>query len=189
MDALKRNRRGAALALAAIGAFSAQFAAAAPKKVPAPQQQQQQQTKQAAQHKPADHAVKHPAVRVVRNVPLPHKRPPLPAASAPVPKLAAAAIIPGSLAFRKLPLASPAMFHPAERPPSSQFAVAPAIATSPDDIAAVKRVIEAAAQGQASPTPTPPRTTSAIRSRASSPNGSSCAATTPTRALRATPLS
>ena len=146
MDALKRNRRGAALALAAIGALSAQFAAAAPKKVPA--QQQQQQTKQAAQHKPAAHAAKHAAVRVVRNVPLPRKRPPLPAASAPVPKLAVAAIIPGSLAFRKLPLTSPAMFHPAEPPPSSQFAVAPSTATSPDDIAAVKRVIEAAHKGR-----------------------------------------
>ena len=149
MDALKRNHRGLALALAVIGALSAQFAAAAPKKVPEQQQQQQQQqTKQAAQHKPAAHAVKHPAIRVVRNVPLPRKRPPLPAASAPVPKLAAAAIIPGSLAFRKLPLASPAMFHPAEPPPSSRFAVAPPIATSPDDIAAVKRVIEAAHKGR-----------------------------------------
>ena len=36
MDALKRNRRGVALALAAIGALSAQFAVAAPKKVPLP---------------------------------------------------------------------------------------------------------------------------------------------------------
>ena len=132
MDALKRNRRGAALALAAIGALSAQFAMAAAKKVPAQQQQQQQQqqqTKQAAQHKPAVHAVKHPAVRVVRNVPLPRKRPPLPAAGVSTPKVAVAAIIPGSLAFRKLPLASPAMFHPAEPPPPSQLAVATSIAT------------------------------------------------------------
>ena len=147
MDALKRNRWGAALALAAIGALSAQFAVAAPKKVPA-QQQQQQQTKQAAHHKPAAHAVKHAAVHVVRNVPLPRERPPLPAASAPAPKVATAAIVPGSLAFQKLPLTSPAMFHPAGRPLPNQFATAPAGVASPDDIAAVKRVIEASHKGR-----------------------------------------
>ena len=145
MDALKRNRQGVALALAVIGALSAQFAMAAPKKVPA---RQEPQTKQAAQHKPAAHIVKRPVAHMVRNVPLPRKRPPLPAASAPTPKVAVAAIIPSNLAFQKLLLTSPAMFHPVERPPPSQFAIAPAGATSPDDIAAVKRVIEAAHKGR-----------------------------------------
>src|ERR1022692_1892176 len=72
MKAIIRNRRVLALALAAAGALSAQTAMAETKKVPA------------AQPKPAIHAAKRPAVQVVRNVPLPRKRP-LPAAAAPAP--------------------------------------------------------------------------------------------------------
>ncbi len=125
MDALKRNRRGAALALAAIGALSAQFAVAEPKKVP-------------AQPKPPVHAVKHRPVQVVRNVPLPRRRP-LPPASAATPR---------AVAVGKQPMVSPAVFHPVARPLSSEFAPAPAGAASPDDIAAVKRVIEAARNGK-----------------------------------------
>ncbi len=125
MDALKRNRRGTVLALAAIGALSAQFAAAAPKKVP-------------AEPKSAVHVVKHRTVQVVRLVPLPRRRP-LPPASA---------VAPGKIALSKLPVASPTAFHPIARPLSSQFAVAPSAATLPDDIAAVKRVIEATRKGR-----------------------------------------
>ena len=136
MDAIKRNRRGLALALAAVGALSAQFAVAAPKKVPA---QPALQAKPAAPA--AKHVAKRPAARVVlRNVPLPRPRPALPKVTA--------AVVPDSLAFRKLPLASPAMFHPADRPLANQFATAPSVSTSPDDIAAVKRVIEAARKGR-----------------------------------------
>ncbi len=92
-----------------------------------------------------------------------------PRAGAALPKVTAA-VVPGSLAFRKLPLASPAMFHPADRPLANQFAIAPSVSTSPDDIAAVKRVIEAARKGRlAKPTRTKPA--SRIRSPASSRNG------------------
>jgi len=146
MDAWKRNRSGLTLALATAGALSAQFAVAAPKKVPA---QPQPQTKQVAQPKPAvqkAHAAKHLAAHVVANVPLPRKRPMLPSATTAPPKLSVAAIVPPSLAFRKLPLASPAMFHPAERPRADEFATAPS--ASAEDIAAVKRVIEAAQKGR-----------------------------------------
>ena len=116
-----------------------------PKKFP---RSSEQPTKQAAQRKPAAHIVKRPVAHVVRNVPLPRKRPPLPAASAPTPKVAVAAMIPSSLAFQKLPLTSPAMFHPAERPPPASLQSRPPAQPRPDDIAAVKRVIEAARKGR-----------------------------------------
>jgi len=133
MDAFKRHRLGLALALAAIGALGAQFAMAAPRKV------QATPAKSAAHAaKPATQAAKHRAVHVVRNVPLPRKRP-LPAASA---------AVPDTVAFHKVPIASPAMFHPIDRPPASQFAIAPGDTASPADIAAVKRVIEAARNGR-----------------------------------------
>jgi len=133
MDAFKRHRRGLVLALTAIGALGAQFAMAAPKKVPAT-------AAKPAAHvaKPTTQTAKHHAVKVVRNVPLPQKRP-LPAASA---------AVRDSLAIRKVPIASPAIYHPIERQPASQFAVAPASTASPADIAAVKRVIEAARKGR-----------------------------------------
>jgi soluble lytic murein transglycosylase len=125
MDAIKRHRRGIALAIVVIGAFGAQFATAAPKKVP-------------AQPRPPIHATKHPAVQMVRNVPLPRKRPLLPVS----------AVTPGAVALRNLPIASPTDFHPVERPLYSQFVTAPTAAAAPDDIAAVKRVIEATRKGR-----------------------------------------
>ena len=59
--------------------------------------------------------------------------------------------------------------------PSGPFAIAPTAATSPADIAAVKRVIEAVPQGQGSGRQCRRGEHHPIRSRASSPNGSSCA--------------
>jgi soluble lytic murein transglycosylase len=148
MQATRRNRRGIALALAAAGALSAQIAVAETKKVPA----EQPAPKQAAQAKPAAHkkaaTAKHAAAVVVRNVPLPRRRPPLPNAGPPKQKLSVAAIVPPTLAFHKLPLAAPAMFHPVDRPLGSKFAVAPSAMTTPDDVTAVKRVLEAARRGR-----------------------------------------
>ena len=132
MEAIIRNRRGMtlglALALTAAGALSAQTAMGAPKKVPA------------AQPKPAIHAAKRPAVQVVRNVPLPRKRP-LPAAGASAP-------VPSKVALRGPVTASPALFNPVAHPLSGRFEPAPVAAVSPDDIAAVKRVIEATRKGK-----------------------------------------
>ena len=135
MDAIKRNRAGLALAIAAAGVLGAQSAMAAPKKVPA-----------APQAKPAIHAVKHRAVRVVRQVPLPRKRP-LPAAAASAPG-------PSKVALRGPVAVSPAMFSPVPQAQSGHFEPAPAApatsaaATAPADIAAVKQVIEAARKGR-----------------------------------------
>ncbi len=132
MDAIKRNRAGLALAIAAAGALGAQSAMAAPKKVPA-----------AEQPKPAIHAVKPPAVRVVRQVPLPRKRP-LKAAAAPAPA-------PSKVALRGPVAATPAMFSPVPQAQSGSFEPAPtasAAPASPADIAAVKQVIEAARKGR-----------------------------------------
>ncbi len=126
MDAIKRNRRAIALALAAAGALGAHSAMAAPKKVPV------------AHPKPAVHAAKHPAVQVVRHVPLPRKRP-LPAGSA---------FTPGTVALRGPVVVSPAMFSPPARPPSERFEPAPTAAASPADIAAVKQVIDDARKGK-----------------------------------------
>ena len=132
MEAIIRNRRGMtlglALALTAAGALSAQTAMGAPKKVPA------------AQPKPAIHAAKPPAVQVVRHVPLPRKRP-LPAAGASAP-------VPSKVALRGPVTASPALFNPVAHPLSGRFEPAPVAAVSPDDIAAVKRVIEATRKGK-----------------------------------------
>ena len=93
MDTIKRNRAGLALAIAAAGALGAQSVMAAPKKVPA-----------AEQPKPGIHAVKPSAVRVVRQVPLPRKRP-LKAAAASAPA-------PSKVALRGPVASTPAMFSP-----------------------------------------------------------------------------
>src|SRR5487761_1914287 len=145
MNGTKRTRRALALAFAAVGAFGVQFAMAAPKKVPAPhpkkpaiQAAAKPRVKPAAKH-PAKHvAVKHAAVHVVHNVPMPPKRP-----------LPAARSFPhGAVALRELPAARPATLGPAVRPAAPAFAVAPSVATSPADIAAVKRVIEVSRKGK-----------------------------------------
>src|SRR6202142_1364659 len=131
MKAIKRNRRVLALALAAAGGFCAPTPMGAPQKIPA------------AQPKPAIHAAKRPAVQVVRNVPLPRKRP-LPAAAAPAPA-------PSKVALRGPVAATPAMFNPVPQAQSGRFEPAPtafAAPASPADIAAVKQVIEATRKGK-----------------------------------------
>ena len=165
MDAIKRNRAGLALALAAAGALGAQAAVAAPKKVPAAQPQAGHPCGQAAGR-----------AAVVRNVPLPRKRPlPAAAASAPAPSKVA---LRGSLA------ASPAMFRPLAHPPSGRFEPAPAAsaaATSPDDIAAVKRVIEAARKGKEADADAAENSIARSGRPQARRMGRSCAATTPSR--------
>ncbi len=128
MDAIKRNRRGIVLALAAAGALCAQTAVAAPKKVPLPRP------------RPAIHAAAQPTKPITRNIPLPQKR-----------RRAAAglsAFAQANVGLRGALFATRAVFKPMARPVSGPFAVAPTTATSPDDIAAVKRVIEATRKGK-----------------------------------------
>ena len=128
MDAIKRNRWGIALALAAAGALCTHAAVAGAKKVRFPQP------------RPASHAVKPAARPVARNVPLPRKRP-LPAA-------ALSAFAQANVGLRAAPSEARAAVKPMARPVAGAFAVAPTAATSPDDIEAVKRVIEAARKGR-----------------------------------------
>jgi soluble lytic murein transglycosylase len=141
MDAIKRYRRGLALALAGVGALGVQAygvdsAVAAPKKVPVPQP------------RPAIHAAKETrtepgrqaASRLVRNVPLPPKRPRQAAGLS--------AYAQANVGLRGALFESRALFKPMVRPVSGPFAVAASTATSADDIAAVKRVIEAAQKGK-----------------------------------------
>src|ERR1700690_883670 len=111
MDAIKWTRRGIALALVAVGALGAHSVVAETKKIPS------------AQPKPAVHAAKHPAVQVVRNVPLPRKRP--------LPPAATAAPVPSKVALRGPVTASAAMFNPVAPPLSRRFE--PEAAVSADD--------------------------------------------------------
>jgi soluble lytic murein transglycosylase len=128
MDAIKRKRWGIALALAVAGALGVQSAVAGPKKVPTPHP------------RPASHAAKPKALPIARNVPLPRKRP-LSGASLTGDRRTDAA-------SRTAPPATRASVKPAARPLAGAFAAAPSVATSSDDIAAVKRVIEAARKGR-----------------------------------------
>ena len=145
MDAIKRNRQGIALALAAAGALSAQSAVAAPKKVPAPATAGEP-GRQAQAGGDKAHAAKRSAIHVVRNVPLPPKRP-LPE---PPPRRPRSPRPPSAPAA--LPAAdcrSPARrCSIRRRGVSGPFAVAPSAAATPDDIAAVKQVIEATRKGK-----------------------------------------
>ena len=136
MDPNRPTRWAKALAFAAIGALVADTALAKPKKPAAPRL------------RPAIHAgnevaktsAKKPAARIVRNVPLPRPRP---HASGGLSAYAQA-----NVGLRGALFASRALFKPLARPVSGPFAVAPSAATSPDDIAAVRRVIEDARKGK-----------------------------------------
>ena len=136
MDPNRPTRWAKALAFAAIGALVADTALAKPKKPAAPRL------------RPAIHAgsevaktaAKKPAARIVRNVPLPRPRP---HASGGLSAYAQA-----NVGLRGALFASRALFKPLARPVSGPFAVAPSATTSPDDIAAVKRVIEDARKGK-----------------------------------------
>ena len=130
MGANKWNRRGLALALMAVGAFSAQSAMAAAKKVPLPKPRPGHPCRQGSRRQAG--------------------RPQCPAAAQ-----TAAGPLPGLSAFAQANVGlrgglfeSRATFKPLARPVSGPFAVAPTTATSPADIAVVKQVIDADPQGQ-----------------------------------------
>ncbi len=116
------------VALIAAGAFGVPTSIAASQKVPLPRP------------RPDIHASKDAAVPIARHVPLPVKRTPSAAG--------ASAFAQANVGLHGALFESRAMFKPLARPVSGPFAVAPAAATSNDDIAAVKRVIEAARKGK-----------------------------------------
>jgi soluble lytic murein transglycosylase len=129
MGVINRNLRGLCLALSVAGALGAGAALAAPKKVPMPQT------------RPPNHAGAGVALPLARNVPLPPKRPLRPQAAMSAYAQAAAGV-------RGALFASRATFKPLARPVSGPFAIAPTVTTSDADIAALKRVIEAARKGR-----------------------------------------
>jgi soluble lytic murein transglycosylase len=131
MKATNRGRLGIYLMLTAAYALSAETGSAAAQKVPLPRP------------RPALHAGTHvatPAAIAPPAVPLPQKRAP---ANAGLSALAQANVGLHGAIFE-----SRAFFKPLARPASGPFAIAPTPATSEADIAAVRRVIEAARKGK-----------------------------------------
>ncbi len=138
MKATSRSRLGIYLTLTAATAVCALSAEAAPpaaKKVPLPRPRPAIQVA-----KPAAAPAASAAQLAPKSAPLPQKRPP---ANAGLSAFAQANVgLHGAL------FESRATFKPLARPVSGPFAIAPTAATSDADIAAVKRVIEAARKGK-----------------------------------------
>ena len=135
MNTIKGTHWGLALALTAIGAISAQTAMAAEQKVPLPPPRPAILVK-----KQAIPATKQPAAPIARNAAVPQRHPPVPAGLS--------AYAQANVGLRGVLFESRNVIKPLPRPVSGPFAVAPTSATSPEDAAAVKRVIEAARHGR-----------------------------------------
>ncbi len=135
MNATSRSRIGIYLAIAAICGLGGEALSAIVKNVPLPHP------------RPAIKTTKPPAATVAtigpqpKTTPLPQKRPP--ASSAGLSSFAQANVGLHGAIFE-----SRAFFKPLARPTSGPFAIAPTATTSPADIAAVKRVIEASRKGK-----------------------------------------
>src|SRR3974390_711106 len=134
MNTIKGTHRGLALALTAIGAISAQTALAAEQKVPPPPRHAILVKSQAVP------ATKQPAAPIARNAAVPERHPPPPAGLS--------AYAQANVGLRGVLFESRNVIKLLARPVSGPFAVAPTSATSPEDAAAVKRVIEAARHGR-----------------------------------------
>jgi peptidoglycan lytic transglycosylase len=129
MGLTNRNMLGLGLALTALGVMSAGTGMAAVKKVPLPPVPS------------ARHAHASVVLPVARNVPLPRRRP-LP------PHGGLKAFAQANVGLRGALFASRATFKPMARPVSGPFAIASTTSTSAADLAALKRVIDAAKKGQ-----------------------------------------
>ncbi|MGH6665422.1 MAG: hypothetical protein ACREB2_11055, partial [Pseudolabrys sp.] len=101
---------------------------AAPKKVPLPKP------------RPAIHTAPHAMTPLARNVPLPLKRAAAPASPP--------AFVQANLGLRGPMIGSRSLLKPPAHPVAGPFSMAPTTATSADDIAAVKRAIDAAHKGR-----------------------------------------
>ena len=126
---LLSTRMGACLALTAACAFSAEAVPVASQKVPLPRP------------RPTIQNGKQAAAPVARNAPLPQKRPP-------ADTKALSSFAQANVGLHGTIFESRATFKPLARPVSGPFALAPTAATSAADVAAVKRVIEAARKGK-----------------------------------------
>ncbi len=137
MNATNRSRWGVYLALAATCGLGAEAIATTVQKVPLPRPR--------------------PPIQVGKQVATSTQtaKPAAPVAAAPLPQKRPPANTPGVSAFAQANVGlhgalfeSRATFKPLARPVSGPFAIAPTAATSAADIAAVKRVIEAARKGK-----------------------------------------
>src|SRR6516162_7976629 len=135
MNTIKGTHWGLALVLTAIGAISTQTAMGAEQKVPLPPPRPAILVK-----KQAIPATKQAAAPIARNVAVPQRHPPPPAGLS--------AYAQANVGLRGVLFESRNVIKPLPRPVSGPFAVAPTSATSPEDAAAVKRVIEAARHGR-----------------------------------------
>jgi soluble lytic murein transglycosylase len=126
---LLSTRLGACLALTAACAFSAEAVPVASKKVPLPRP------------RPAIQNGKQAAAPAARIAPLPQKRPAAGGA-------AQSSYAQANVGLHGTIFESHTAFKPLARPVSGPFALAPTAATSAADVAAVKRVIEAARRGK-----------------------------------------
>ncbi len=132
MSATSRSRLGVYLALAATCGLGAEALAATLQKVPLPRPRPPIQL-----GKPRAT----PTAPIATTAPLPQKRPP---ANSP----GLSAFAQANVGLHGALFESRATFKPLARPVSGPFAIAPTAATSAADIAAVKRVIEAARKGK-----------------------------------------
>ena len=126
---LLSKRFGACLALTAACAVSAEAVPLTPQKVPLPRP------------RPAIHSAPQAATSAARIAPLPQKRPATGAA-------ATSSFAQANVGLHGAMFESRATFKPLARPASGPFALAPTAATPASDVAAVKRVIEAARKGK-----------------------------------------
>jgi peptidoglycan lytic transglycosylase len=136
MKAIRRSRLSICLTLAAASALSAQAATAEPQKVPMPRP------------RPAVHVVKQAAAipAAPSATQLPQKRPATATNNTNNPGLSSFAQ--ANVGLRGAIPETRHVFKPLARPTSGPFALAPTAATSEADVAAVKRVIEAARKGK-----------------------------------------
>jgi soluble lytic murein transglycosylase len=128
MDVNYRSPLSLCLALAGAGALCAGGTMAAAQKVPTPRA------------RPAIQPVAETAIPVVREIPLPRKRPQAAAGMA--------AYAQANVGLHGALFATRATFKPLVRPASGPFAIAPTGTTPAADIASLKRVIEAARKGK-----------------------------------------
>jgi peptidoglycan lytic transglycosylase len=135
MNATSRSRTGIYLAIAATCGLGGEALSATVKNVPLPPP------------RPAINTAKQAAAPVGTTAPQP-KTTPLPQKRPPANSPGLSSFAQANVGLRGAIFESRAFFKPLARPTSGPFAIAPTAATSPADIAALKRVIEASRKGK-----------------------------------------
>jgi soluble lytic murein transglycosylase len=135
MKATNRSRIGIYLAMAATCGLGGEVLSATIKNVPLPRP------------RPAINTAKQAAAPVTITAPQP-KTTPLPLKRPPAHSVGLSSFAQANVGLHGAIFESRAFFKPLARPTSGPFAIAPTAATSPADIAALKRVIEASRKGK-----------------------------------------